>query len=164
MENEFKRIDLLCEGSYITPNSLNGALPQYPTALGDNQVCTLQGSTPGNPIVPGRDYISAAFDYDVNDQWRNWGITLVFFVGFNIIQAYLAEILDHGAGAPAINVFAKENKERKALNEALEKNKQAYRKGEVEQDLSGLIQTRKPFTWENLTYVVARPRNARPLS
>ncbi|GJN91548.1 hypothetical protein Rhopal_004571-T1 [Rhodotorula paludigena] len=163
MENEFKRIDLLCEGSYITPNSLNGALPQYPTALGDNQVCTLQGSTPGNPIVPGRDYISAAFDYDVNDQWRNWGITLVFFVGFNIIQAYLAEILDHGAGAPAINVFAKENKERKALNEALEKNKQAYRKGEVEQDLSGLIQTRKPFTWENLTYTVPVPGGQRQL-
>ena len=79
------------------------------------------------------------------------GITIVFFVAFNIIQAFLAEKLDHGAGAPAINVFAKENKERKALNEKLQANKERYRKGEVEQDLSDLIQTRKPFTWQDLT-------------
>lgn len=61
---------------------------------------------------------------------------------------------------PAINVFAKENKERKALNETLQANKERYRKGEVEQDLSDLIQTRKPFTWSNLTCVAsvfARP-------
>ncbi|GAA5926233.1 hypothetical protein JCM3775_000963 [Rhodotorula graminis] len=163
MENEFKRIDLLCEGSYITPNSLGGALPQYPTALGANQVCTLAGATAGNPIVPGRAYISAAFDYNVSEQWRNWGITIVFWFGFSCIQAFLAEVLDHGAGAPAINVFAKENKERKALNEALEKNKQAFRKGEMEQDLSGLVETKKSFTWEDLTYTVPVPGGHRQL-
>jgi len=150
---QFKRIDLLCEGTYITPNSLGGALPQYPTALGPNQVCTLAGATAGNAIVPGRAYISASFDYAVSEQWRNWGITLVFWFGFSAIQAFLAEWLDHGAGMPAINVFAKENKERKQLNENLEKNKQAFRRGEMEQDLSGLIQTKKPFTWEDLTCV-----------
>ncbi|GAA6043179.1 hypothetical protein JCM8097_008713 [Rhodosporidiobolus ruineniae] len=163
MENEFKRIDLACVGSYITPNSLSGALPQYPDALGANQVCTLSGSAPGNSVVPGRDYLSAAYEYNVSEQWRNWGITIVFFVGFNLIQAYLAETLDHGAGAPAINVFLPENKERKKLNEELEKNKEAFRKGEVEQDLSGLIQTKKPFTWENLTYTVPVPGGQRQL-
>ncbi|GAA5828045.1 hypothetical protein JCM11251_005707 [Rhodosporidiobolus azoricus] len=154
MENEFKRITLQCVDAYITPNSLGGALPQYQDSLGANSVCTLQGSTPGVAGVPGRDYLSAAFDYDVSEQWRNWGISIVFFVGFNLIQAYLAEVLDHGASAPAINVFAKENKERKELNAELEKNKEAFRRGENEQDLSGLIQTKKPFTWENLTYTV----------
>ena len=79
------------------------------------------------------------------------GITIVFWVGFTVIQAILAEYLDYGAGRPAINVFAKENKERKALNEKLQANKERYRKGEVEQDLSDLIQTRKPFTWQDLT-------------
>ncbi|GAA6025845.1 hypothetical protein JCM10207_002683 [Rhodosporidiobolus poonsookiae] len=163
MENEFKRINLDCVGTYITPNSLSGLLPQYPDALGANQVCTLQGATAGNPTVPGRDYLSAGYDYDVSEQWRNWGITIVFFIGFNIIQAYLAEVLDHGAGAPSINVFAKENKERKQLNEELEKNKEAFRKGEIEQDLSDLIQTRKPFTWEDLTYTVPVPGGQRQL-
>lgn len=67
MDNEFKRINLACVGSYITPSG-----GQYPNQLGANQVCTLQGSTAGNPVVPGRDYLQAAFQYDVADQWRNW--------------------------------------------------------------------------------------------
>ncbi|BGP56642.1 ATP-binding cassette transporter snq2 [Rhodotorula sphaerocarpa] len=158
MENEFRRIDLACVGSYITPSG-----GQYPTTLGANQVCTLPGSTPGNPVVPGSAYLQAAFSYDISHQWRNWGITIAFFVGFNIIQAILAESLDHGAGAPAINVFAPENKERKTLNEKLQANKERYRKGEVEQDLSDLIQTRKPFTWSDLTYTVPVPGGQRQL-
>lgn len=64
------------------------------------------------------------------------------------------ENLSHGAGAPSITVFAKENGERKRLNAKLMAEKEKFRKGEAEQDLSGLIQTRKPFTWENLTYDV----------
>ena len=67
MDNEFKRIDLFCDGSYITPYGGN-----YPTTLGANQVCTLPGSQPGNPYVPGRDYLQAAFEYDIAHQWRNW--------------------------------------------------------------------------------------------
>ncbi|KWU42587.1 hypothetical protein RHOSPDRAFT_20945 [Rhodotorula sp. JG-1b] len=158
MDNEFKRIDLACEYPYITPYG-----PGYPAELGPNQVCTLAGSAPGNPSVPGRDYIYQAFRYDISHQWRNWGITIVFWVGFTIIQAILAEYLDYGAGRPAINVFAKENKERKALNEKLQANKERYRKGEVEQDLSDLIQTRKPFTWQDLTYTVPVPGGQRQL-
>ncbi|GAA5991262.1 hypothetical protein JCM10908_003228 [Rhodotorula pacifica] len=158
MDNEFKRINLACEYPYITPYG-----PGYPTNLGPNQVCTLAGSTPGNPVVPGRDYIQQSFQYNISEQWRNWGITLVFFVGFTFIQAILAERLDHGAGFPAINVFAKEDKERKELNEKLQANKERYRKGEVEQDLSDLIQTRKPFTWQDLTYTVNVPGGQRQL-
>lgn len=67
MENEFRRIDLACVGSYITPSG-----GQYPTTLGANQVCTLPGSTPGNPVVPGSAYLQAAFSYDISHQWRNW--------------------------------------------------------------------------------------------
>jgi ATP-binding cassette subfamily G (WHITE) protein 2 (SNQ2) len=67
MSNEFKRINLLCEGIYITPIG-----PGYPATLGPNQVCTLAGATPGNPIVPGRDYIYASFRFEIAHQWRNW--------------------------------------------------------------------------------------------
>lgn len=55
---------------------------------------------------------------------------------------------------PSINFFAKEDKERKRLNERLAARRDDYRSGKAEQDLSNLIQTRKPFTWENLTYDV----------
>jgi ATP-binding cassette subfamily G (WHITE) protein 2 (SNQ2) len=64
------------------------------------------------------------------------------------------EKLAHGAGAPAITVFAKEDKDLKARNEKLQERKVASRRGELEQDLSGLIESRKPFTWEGLNYTV----------
>ena len=63
----------------------------------------------------------------------------------------------HGADAPQINVFRKEDADTKALNDELQANKAAFRRGEAEQDLSNLIETRKPFTWENLCYTVPVP-------
>lgn len=62
-----------------------------------------------------------------------------------------------------LSSFRKENKETKALNQRLQDNKVAFRKGEQEQDLSGLINTRKPFTWENLTYTVPVPGGKKQL-
>lgn len=92
------------------------------------------------------------------------------------------EKLRHGADAPVrspfpsskaqtltlctqqINVFARENAETKVLNEELMKNKSAFRKGETTQDLSNLINTRKPFTWEALKCVgLLRIRSEGPL-
>lgn len=60
-------------------------------------------------------------------------------------------VFRHGANSPAINVFRKENKETAELNAALQDNKAAFRKGEKQQNLDGLISSRRPFTWENLS-------------
>ncbi|GAA5893783.1 hypothetical protein JCM8208_001243 [Rhodotorula glutinis] len=154
LANEYKRLSLTCDGSSVFPNSLDGLLPQYPSALGPNQVCTLPGATPGTDVIAGSAYLSAAYGYQVSDQWRNWGILVAFFIGISVIQAAVAEIVPDGNSAPRVDVFAHEDKERKELNERLQANKERYRKGEVEQDLSGLVQSRKAFTWEDLTYDV----------
>ncbi|CAH7667578.1 hypothetical protein PPACK8108_LOCUS1985 [Phakopsora pachyrhizi] len=58
---------------------------------------------------------------------------------------------------PVINVFTKENKERKELNAKLLAQKAEFRSGEKTQDLLGLISTKKPFTWQALTYHVPVP-------
>jgi ABC-type transport system involved in cytochrome bd biosynthesis fused ATPase/permease subunit len=68
-----------------------------------------------------------------------------------------------GSGSPAINVFAKENAERKKLNAKLQERKQDFRTGKATQDLSSLIQTRKPFTWEDLSYSVSVPGGQKKL-
>ncbi|GAA5843719.1 hypothetical protein JCM11251_003474 [Rhodosporidiobolus azoricus] len=154
LANEFKRLTLTCDGSYIFPNPLGGQLPQYPANLGPNQVCTVAGATGGSDIIAGRDYLSASYGTAVSDQWRNFGILLAIFAGVCIIQSICAEFVPDGNTIPRIAVFAKQNDERRRLNAELEKNKDAFRRGENEQDLSGLIQTKKPFTWENLTYSV----------
>ncbi|GAA6062867.1 hypothetical protein JCM10212_000789 [Sporobolomyces blumeae] len=163
MASEFRRLNLFCDSDYILPHNIAGQLPQYPSTLGPNQVCTLAGSVPGQAYVSGADYINASFGYLVSEQWRNWGICLVFFVGFNIIQALLAESLSHGADAPGINVFAKEDKERKKLNEKLQSEKEDFRAGRIEQSLGDDVAHKYPFTWEDLTYTVPVPGGERQL-
>ncbi|PLW16746.1 hypothetical protein PCANC_12305 [Puccinia coronata f. sp. avenae] len=158
MANEFKRLDIACVGPYILPNG-----PDYPSTLGPNQICTLRGSQPGNPIVSGADYIRASFNYSTHHVWRNFGIQCGYIVLFMTALFLAVENLALGAGMPAINVFAKENAERKKLNEALQAQKEAFRKGVAEQNLSGLISARKPFTWEGLTYDVQVPGGQRRL-
>lgn len=148
MWNEFKRISMDCVGSSIVPNG-----DGYPATLGPNQVCTLQGSQPGVPSTPGTAYLQAAYDYNGN-QWRNFGLLLVFFIGFAVMQMLSMEFFKHGRGAPAIQVYQPENKERKALNEKLQSAKEKFRKGEAEQDLSSMTTAEKPFTWEDLCYDV----------
>lgn len=158
MANEFKRLDILCEGPYVLPNG-----PGYPTTLGPNQICTLRGSKPGSPIVSGADYIRASFGYSTYDIWRNFAIECGYVVLFMTCLFLAVENLALGAGRPAINVFAKENGERKKLNEALQAQKEAFRKGTVQQNLSGLASSGKPFTWEGLNYDVQVPGGQRRL-
>ncbi|GAA6008132.1 hypothetical protein JCM10207_007040 [Rhodosporidiobolus poonsookiae] len=163
MINEFKRLQLTCDGSYIFPNSLDGQLPQYPEVLSEFQVCTLAGSSGGSRIISGLDYIRATYSYELSDQWRNFGILLAMYIGVSAVQAYCAELVNDGDTASRINVFARENQDRKRLNAALEQNKEAYRKGEAEQNLSKLVDTSKALTWENLTYTVPVPGGQRQL-
>lgn len=162
MINEFKRITLTCDGSSIFPNSLDGALPQYPTTLGATQTCLLPGAEGGSNVIPGLDYLLARYGFSAGEQWRNLGILIAMYIVLLCIQAVCAELMPDGNTAPRVNVFAKENKEREHLNAELEKNKVAYRKGEVEQDLSSLS-SEKPFTWADLTYTVPVPGGQRQL-
>ncbi|KAH9470565.1 hypothetical protein Pst134EA_007812 [Puccinia striiformis f. sp. tritici] len=158
MANEFKGLDISCEGPYILPNG-----PGYPAILGPNQICTLRGSKPGNPIVAGADYIRASFNYSTSNIWRNFGIECAYIVLFMTCLFLAVENLALGSGMPTINVFAKENAERKKLNAALQAQKEGFRKGTAEQNLSGIISARKPFTWEGLTYDVQVPGGQRRL-
>ncbi|KAI8460557.1 ABC-2 type transporter-domain-containing protein [Phakopsora pachyrhizi] len=149
MINEFRRIDLLCEGADLAPRGEG-----YPQKLGENQVCTFLGARPGVAAVRGRDYIKVSFGYDVDDMWRNVAILAAYTVGLIILLSFLVEIFSVGSGMPAINFFAKENKERKKLNAKLQLQKAEYKSGKRTQDLSGHIRTKKPFTWQALTYDV----------
>ncbi|KAI5478639.1 ABC transporter [Pseudohyphozyma bogoriensis] len=152
MANEFGRIDLTCDGTYVVPHNV-GSATKYPTTIGPNQVCTLFGAVAGTPIVRGVDYIREGYQYKVGDIWFHFGLLIVFFVGFVVLQGFCIVYLKSG-GIPGINVFAKENKETKALNEELQKNKKAVRAGEVEQEIEGLVEGRRVFTFEDLTYTV----------
>ena len=168
MMNEFKSLELLCTGSNIVPSG-----PGYSPTLGPNQVCTLLGSKAGEQYVKGSDYINAGsssslrsqascatfpirrtgFQYGTKHLWRNIGIVIAFFVAFQILNMISIEI-NQGSATPSVVIFERENKERKVLNERLAERKGAARRGELQQDVKGLVRTEKPFTWERLSYTV----------
>ena len=153
MMNEFGRLTLECTADSLIPNT------QYGTQYTDinNQVCTLPGGTAGTTDISGADYIRLAFDYDVKDLWRNFGITIVLIVSFLIANSTFGEYFNFGAGGKTVTVFAKENAETKKLNEELA-NKKSRRQQKQEAQTSDLKVTSKSvLTWENLCYDVPVP-------
>ena len=150
MMNEFKRITLAC-----TQNSLIPYGPGY----GDlnHQACTLLGSTPGSASIPGSSYLNASFAWNASDLWRNFGIIVVLIFAFLILNATIGEALTFGAGGKTITFFAKEDKERKMLNEELmrKREKRQLRQGDEGSDLN--ITSKAVLTWENLCYDVPVP-------
>ena len=148
--NEFKRIDLTCTDESLVPSG-----PGYTSIA--NSVCTLPGSRPGSDVVSGTSYIVDGFQYNPSDLWRNWGIIIVLIAAYLFANATLGEAVKFGAGGRTITFFAKENAERKELNEKLaEKRKRRQRKEEDEgSELN--ITSKAILTWENLTYDVPTP-------
>lgn len=152
MVNEFERIDLTCDGSSLIPYG-----PTYNDIA--HQVCTLPGSKAGTNIVSGTDYVTTAFQYYPDQKWRNWGlivVLIVFFLGANV---FLGEYMRWGAGGKTITFFAKENKERKELNEALQTKKKQRTRGGSEKDAASdlHIESKAVLTWEDICYDVPVP-------
>ena len=150
MMNEFKRLTLTC-----TPESLIPSGAGY-TDLAF-QACTLPGGPPGSNQVPGRNYILESFSYDANDLWRNYGIILVLIAVFLFLNATLGEVLQFGAGGKTITYFAKEDQERKRLNEELRKRREKRLLKDTSQDSELHITSKAVLTWESLCYDVPVP-------
>jgi len=143
----FRRVNLQCDGANIVP--FGAGFPE--TVTNTQQVCTLAGSTAGQNAIPGMDYVSAGYDYARGHLWRNLGILIGFFIFFAVLQVLAMEVLAlKAANVQAIVVFAKENKDTKARNERLMERKKAAKAGELDQDLEGLIESKRALTWTGL--------------
>lgn len=151
MENEFKRLDMTCEGSSLIPNG-----PSYTDI--SHQVCSLAGSTAGSAFISGSSYIEQSFDYYPNQLWRNFGIIVVLIATFLFLNATLGEALTYGAGGNTAKVFQKPNAERKALNDRLAAKREARRSSKEEAEGSELdIASKSVLTWEGMNYDVPTP-------
>ncbi|KAH9823546.1 ABC-2 type transporter-domain-containing protein [Melampsora americana] len=158
MANEFGRLHMPCEGEFVIPSG-----PNYPSSLGFNQVCILPGSRPGISTVRGDDHIRVAYSYNSQNIWRNVGIEVAYLAAFVSFFFFAMDNMCSASGRPSVILFAKGNKERRELNKRLESRKQGFRNGTAQQDLTGLSITRKPLTWEALTYDVKVPGGANRL-
>ena len=70
-------------------------------------------------------------------------------------NAYLGEFIKWGAGGKTITFFARENKERKELNEKLEATRNSRRRKEAEHGGADLrVESKAVLTWEDMCYDV----------
>ena len=83
-------------------------------------------------------YLKVIVTDEITDIWRNFGITVVFFIGFNLIQAWAVENLPTGSNRPQINVFQEENEERAALNKVLIEKMESQRRGQGKVGISSV--------------------------
>ncbi|OCK83099.1 hypothetical protein K432DRAFT_423622 [Lepidopterella palustris CBS 459.81] len=152
MMNEFKHLNLTCEGASLIP---------YGDGYNDinHQVCTLPGSEAGSPAVVGSAYIKLGFSYDPKDLWRNWGIIVALIVVFLISNAVLGEYIKWGAGGRTVTYFVKEDEELKNLNQKLQerKNMRNRKEGNTDGGSNLKIASKAVLTWENLCYDVPVP-------
>ncbi|KAE9401914.1 pleiotropic drug resistance ABC transporter [Gymnopus androsaceus JB14] len=169
MENEFRRINLTCDGTYIIPRN-GGDVTKYPAGLEDNQVCTLFGSTGGAATVSGHQYVFAGYGLDTTDLWRRCFLVLLgMFFFFQLTQVIALEFFPQYVVNVGFKIFAKENAETKKLNEA-QQAKKAARLEQAHGDEKLLEEVEKTereemktFTWENLNYIVPVPGGTRRL-
>ncbi|KAI0347995.1 ABC-transporter [Trametopsis cervina] len=171
LENEFGRIDLTCDGSYVVPRNLPG-IDKYPEILGPNQVCTLFGSTPGSTIVTGSAYLEAGYSLKIDDLWRrNLVVLIAFFIVFQITQVLLIEYYPQYHGSAGMIIYAKPTQKSKDLNKQLAERKasrsnknnverlnekaglQKYESQEADSEPQAAAH-RRTFTWEAINYHV----------
>lgn len=86
MVNEFHGRDFAC--TQFVPN---GLVPGYEGITGLNRACSTIGSVPGLTSVNGDDYINLGFSYYQAHKWRNFGILIVFMLGFLVTYIVAAE-------------------------------------------------------------------------
>lgn len=152
MMNEFGRLTLQCGAESMVPSGSTYENLRY-------QTCTLLGSQPGSDQIDGGSYIKLSFNYDPKDLWRNFGIIVVLILVFLAANALLGEYFSYGAGGKTITYFAKENDERRSLNQKLEEKKEGRRTkaGSAAGESNLNIESKSVLTWENLVYEVPIP-------
>ena len=146
---------MTCDQANTIPRNIPSAgITGFPDNVGPNQLCSLVGSGVGQNSVDGNDYMYAGYRYTYSHVWRNFGILIGFWCFFMFLQMVFIEYLNHGGSALSVVVYHKPNKVLNKRNERLAERREAFNKGELEQDLSSLTMAPQPFTWENLNYHV----------
>jgi ABC-type multidrug transport system ATPase subunit len=152
MVNEFRGLTLACTDESLVPSG-----PGYDDIR--YQTCTLPGSSAGSNAIDGGAYIDLTFQYGPGDLWRNIGIIFALVAVFLALNASLGEYFSYGAGGKTVTYFAKENSERRALNQKLAQKKERRRLKQVAKsdDTTLKVDSKSILTWENLVYEVPTP-------
>lgn len=165
--NEFHT--LVAECASLIPQG-----PGYENISIMNQVCTTVGSVPGQATVSGTSYVELSYNYSYSHLWRNFGICIVFGVGFMAMYFTFTEMNNSAATESAVTLFkrgAKVAAVRDAEGDADEEK--APRGSDLATQTGSVVEEKAAtsaapvmtdvFTWHHLNYTVPVPGGTRKL-
>lgn len=158
MVNEFHNRSYRCTEYVPSP-----ALSEYATVGPSNRICSAVGAVAGSDVIIGDDYINTAFQYYHAHKWRDFGILIVFMLGFLATYMIAAELVSAKKSKGEVLVFRRGHrpaafKERKQDAEsgpvvsgpavaAAEKTT-----GEKQNDAAFIQKQTSVFHWNNVCY------------
>lgn len=141
LQNEFNGITLNCEGAIIPAGGAYDSLPEI------NRACTIVGATPGETLVPGRDYLRAYMG--VGGYNLYWNLLILFgfiFVSYALLLLS-AKFINYYPESYTINAWKKRKHQKYMDDIAADKN----------DDVKIEIKDSYSFTWKHIDYTVTLP-------
>ncbi|KAI1076849.1 ABC-2 type transporter-domain-containing protein [Whalleya microplaca] len=157
MVNEFHGRQFECTG--FVPSA---AVPGYQDLAPANHACSTTGSVAGQSYVDGDAYINTSFQYYNEHRWRNFGILIVFVLGFLATYMIAAELVSEKKSKGEVLVFRRGHKpavfkEKKGDAEEGEGPRvgptvtNASRANANDKEV-GLLQSQSVFHWQDVCY------------
>ncbi|OAX36454.1 pleiotropic drug resistance ABC transporter [Rhizopogon vinicolor AM-OR11-026] len=153
LTNEFHTLNGTC--STIVPQG-----PGYENVSLANQVCTTVGSIPGMTTVDGNRFVNLSYGYSYSNLWRNYGIIIVFGVGFITLLLIAAEYNTSSAFDHAVTLFKKGRRWSELVDTPADEEKPSQATNATRgTGTSAKVSVEKSatndvFTWQHIQYTV----------
>ncbi|KAL6945070.1 ATP-binding cassette multidrug transporter pdr12 [Hanseniaspora vineae] len=159
VSTEFHGRKMLCSNPIPTG-------PGYENVSVQNQGCVSLGAVKGSRYVSGDDYIKQDYHFEYKHAWRDWGINVVWTVGYIIMNVIMSEYLKPLEGGGDLLLYKRgfmpsfgDNADAKVASR--EEMMEALNGPNV--DLDEVIASKDVFTWNNLTYTIPYDGSTRVL-
>ncbi|KIV97643.1 hypothetical protein PV10_01362 [Exophiala mesophila] len=132
--------------------------PDYTDVPALSRICGTTGAQPGQSFVNGDDYINTTYQYYASNRWRNFGILIVFMVGFLFTYLVSAEVVSAKKSKGEVLVFRRGHKPAH-LKDTPEDAESGVTRSAVKADgrdlqpISSIIQKQTAiFQWKDVCY------------
>lgn len=135
----------------------------YESVEPSGRACLAQGSFPGENFVNGELYLRTAFGYENSHRWRNFGIIVVFVLGYMALHLLATEYIASERSKGEVLVFsrdamAKHRRQRKLMGQgdAESGNVSQVQQDSIstEEEAENVEKQKSIFHWKNVCYEV----------
>lgn len=150
---EFHNRDFPCASGSVIPSG-----PGYDDQ--SFQSCSATGVQPGEMSINGDDYLRTEFGFSYANVGRDFGILILFTLGFILINMLLVEKVDWAEGGGGALKFARKSKGSETTLEADEESADTgvttpvIEEAHLSKDAKGIVKSGSTFTWKDLNYTV----------